>query len=150
MFKKKGAEMRDHTRDYATAAFDFYRRNGKSVDVYKHRLYKQALEQQQRADGSYGTSKPTEAAVMRVEKIVEEKISEIKDMEAVEKTIKIIELSRNGREILKTIDYVYFEEGKICEKVHIAEIGVPASERSIYRWLGKVRQIFAIERGLRI
>lgn len=146
--------MRDHIRDYATSAFKFYAENGKSVEKFKKHLYKQALQQQQRLEGTYGISKPTESAIIRAEQILEERKAEIKDMEAVEKTVGILERMSGGTSIIKALQYVYFEptRGKrinVKERVHKAEIFIPASERTIYYWLRKARDIFAIERNLR-
>jgi hypothetical protein len=42
------------------------------------------------------------------------------------------------------------DRGEISERVHTAEIQIPASEKTIYRWLGTARRFFAEFRGLRI
>lgn len=149
--------MKNHIRDYATEAFRFYARNGKSADKYKQKIYDEALEEyKKRLQSKSGISNPTEAAIMRAEAAVNEKLAEIKDMEAVELTLRELEVSRE-RNMKKAVEIVYFtdahkelEKGDINKRVHIAELSIPASERAIYKWLGKARKIFAGNRGLRI
>lgn len=148
--------MKNHIRDYATEAFRFYAKNGMSADKYKQQIYDKALEEQKKNEGKSGISKPTEAAIMRAEAAVNAKIAEIKDMEAVELTIKELEISMSCN-MKKAIEIVYFadpdkklEKGDIHNRVHFAEVNIPASEKTIYRWLGKARKIFAENRGLRV
>ncbi len=147
--------MRDYLRDYATAAFKFYAQNGKSTEKYKKQIYIKALEEGLIREGSKsGVSKPTEAAVIAAERAVNLKIAEIRDMEAVEKVIAELDVKRK-RDIIQAIEFVYFSSPEkdiedIKAKVHHAEIFIPASERSIYRWLRQSRNLFAVERGLRV
>jgi hypothetical protein len=147
--------MKNHIRDYATEAFRFYARNGKSAEKYKQKIYDEALQELSKEKGS-GISKPTEAAIMRAETAVNEKVAEIKDMEAVELTMAELNASKY-RDYVQAIEFVYFKDadkklqkGDIYNRVHQAEINIPASERTIYNWLSKARKIFAINRGLRI
>lgn len=150
--------MKNHIRDYATAAFRFYAQNGMSAEYYKSRIYNEALEEQKKVEKGCGISCPTEAAIMRAEQRVNEKIAEIKDMEAVDKVMA--ELSAEpypGKSIMETIKIVYFKDanknlkkGDIHNRVHQAVINIPASERSIYGWLNRARVMFAEKRGLRI
>ncbi|WP_443660135.1 hypothetical protein [Clostridium algidicarnis] len=145
--------MKDHLRDYATAAFRFYAKNGKSAENYKMKIYEEALENISRSEGGSGISKPTESAIMAAERAVNGKIAEIKDMEAVELTLAELR-AKNRVDIVKAVEYVYFTEPEgevddIKTKVHTAELFIPASQRSIYYWLRQARQIFSIERGLR-
>lgn len=142
---------KDNIRDYATAAFRFYAKNG-SKEEYLSKLQLDA----QRENGS-GVSKPTEAALISKETILQTKAAEFADIDAVARTIYQLSLSANGAAICKAIEYVYFkdcwkdlEKGDIQDRVHHAEIYIPASERQIYRWLKTVRNTFALERGLRI
>ncbi|MCB2297781.1 hypothetical protein [Clostridium tagluense] len=147
--------MKDYLRDYVTAAFRFYAKNDKSAEKYKKKIYIQALEEGMiREGGKSGVSKPTESAVIAAERAVSLKIAEIRDMEAVEKVIAELDVKRR-RDIIKAIEYVYFSNPEkdiedIKAKVHHAEIFIPASERSIYRWLRQSRDLFAVERGLRV
>ena len=146
--------MKDHTRDYATAAFAFYKQHNRSVKQFKNYIYKEALENYQKGDGTYGVSKPTEAAIVAAERELEYYTAQIADMEAVEKTINILEMTNGGSHIIKALEIVYlpgnFEKGEIERRIHKAEIEIPAGTRTIYGWLKKARAYFAEERGLRI
>lgn len=160
--------MKNHIRDYSTAAFRFYAANGKSVDKYKDKIYQEALEKQTKMESCSGISKPTEAAIIRAELAVSEKLAEIKDMEAVEKTLAELRAYNNFYEnssrlmrherldIIKAIEIVYFtganselQKGDIHNRVIKASEEIPASEKTVYRWLGKARKIFAENRELR-
>jgi hypothetical protein len=153
--------LKDYIRDYATAAFRFYAKNGKSAEKYKRQIYDEALETIRRREvqtkGSQGS--PTESALLEAEKAVNDKIAEVKDMEAIEITLKQLEVMRygSGRSIVQAIEFVYFKnsdkeliKGDIHNRVCIAETEIHLSERSIYRGLRQARDIFALERGLRI
>jgi hypothetical protein len=142
---------KDHIRDYATYAFRFYAQKG-GRDKY----IKYLIEDLERSAKSSGVSKPTEAALISQEKVIESRKSEFDDIDAVAKTLDMLAMCHDGAFILKAIDYVYFrdcwqelERGSVSDKVHYAEIQIPASERQIYRWLSKARRTFAEERGLR-
>jgi hypothetical protein len=141
---------KDITRDYSTAAFIFYARCGgakKYIETIVADLQKQR--------GS-GVCKPTEAAIINKEKIIEEKHAELADLEAVYRTIARLEMTERGRDVLEAVDMVYcrncwreWERGDMERRVHYAEIHIPASRVTIYRWLREARHIFAEERGLR-
>jgi predicted RNA-binding protein with EMAP domain len=150
--------MKDYLRDYATAAFRFYAKNGRSADKYREQIYNQALEEINRRETLVkdGISKPTEAAIMAAEKAVNEKIAEIKDMEAVEKVIAEFKSSWKSH-IVHAIELVYFKDaendmsiGDIQDRVIAAAVEISASERSVYYWLREARELFALNRGLRI
>lgn len=147
--------MKDYLRDYCTEAFRFYARNGKSTEKYKKKIYQEALEEQKKLERSSGLGDPTGTAILRAEAAVDEKIAEIRDMEAVELTLAELE-GRHRHEVVRAVEFVYFKEpkkdlepGDIGNRVHVAEINIPASERSIYRYLKKARMLFAEHRGLR-
>ncbi|OAA94095.1 MULTISPECIES: hypothetical protein [Clostridium] len=149
--------MKNHIRDYATAAFRFYAKQSMSADKYKKKIYDEALEEYQRKQKGSGVSCPTEAAIMRAEKAVNKKLAEIRDMEAVELTISELRIKTQGRAIVQAIKLVYFKDvdkelkrGDIHTRVHEAELYIPASERWIYNWLREARKLFAEKRGLRI
>ena len=141
--------MKDHIRDYATAAFRFWAKwQGK--DNYIRYL----VDDLQRQKGS-GLISPTEAAVIHKEQVIEAYKAEIADLEAVEEVIKICE--RHYADVLRAVRMVYFISpdrplrwGDIVDRVHDAEISIPASDRQIYRWLKQARTLFAEERGLRL
>ena len=144
--------MKDHLRDYATAAYRFYAKVGGREEYLK----KLIAELEKPKKGS-GICSPTEAAVINIEKILESRESEFSDIEAVGKALQLFEFCHNGNYIRQSIEYVYFkdcwkdlEKGDIQERVHYAEIHIPASERQIYYWLKKARDTFAEERGLRL
>jgi len=148
--------MKDYLRDYATAAFRFYAKNGMSADKYKNKIYEEALEEISKREGRVGVSKPTEAALMRAEKAVNEKIAEIKDMEAVEKVLAELKGTRRAY-IVQAIESIYFEDcdkdfskGDIQSRVIKASVDICAGERTVYRWLREARDLFSYQRGLRI
>lgn len=148
---------KDHIRDYATEAFRFYKSSG-GAELYKDKIWNDALIRSQKSDiKNDSISKPTEAAVMRAQRAVDEAVSAIEDLEAVERTLDIIRGMKSGSAILEAVDTVYFtepdkdiEKGDIQARVHKAEINIPASERTIYYWLKRARKMFAVERGLRL
>ncbi|AKN32397.1 hypothetical protein Ccar_16625 [Clostridium carboxidivorans P7] len=150
--------MKDYLRDYATAAFRFYAQNGMSAEKYKQKLYIEALDEIKKKETQVkdGISKPTEQALIAAEKAVNERISEINDMEAVDKVLAELE-ARHKKHIIKAIEIVYFKDadkeftiGDIQDRVHVASTKIPAGERSIYRWLKQARELFSYQRGLRI
>lgn len=150
--------MKDHIRDYATDAFRFYAENGKSAEKFKQKIYIEALDEIKKRETQVkdGISKPTEQALLAAEKAVNERISEILDMEAVDKVLAELE-ARHKNHIIKAIEIVYFKDankqfttGDIQDRVQVAAIEIPAGERSIYRWLKQARELFAYKRGLRI
>jgi len=153
---------KDHIKDYATAAFRFYKTVG-GVKAYKDKLWSDALAVSQKsgilpnAFGDVGISKPTEADIMRAQRAVDDAYAAVSDLEAVERTLDIIARLGNGLYIKKALEYVYFpdadkplERGDIQARVHRAEIHIPASERTVYYYLSQARRFFAVERGLRI
>lgn len=151
-----GKYTKDHVRDYATAAFRFYAKEG-SVKKYIEKMAEQMKQADEQMGVQQGVCKPTEAALMRKERVMRERVSEVADLEAVERTLHILGSLASGREIRKAVEYVYFEEpwkdlekGDIQARVHRAELYIPASERQIYYWLKKARTTLAEERGLRV
>lgn len=149
--------MKDYLRDYTTEAFRFYARNGKSAEMFKRAIYLEALANECKNEtGSSVISKPTEAAIMRAENAVNDKISEIYDMEAVDQVIAELKVNYKN-EIAEAINIVYFtnpnnqlKKGDIQERVVQASMNVGLSEASIYRGLKKARILFAKRRGLRV
>lgn len=150
--------MKDYLRDYATAAFRFYAKNGMSAEKFKRKIYIEALEniKKKESKAKNGISKPTEGALIAAEMSVNERISEVLDMEAVDKVLAELE-ARKKSYIIKAIEIVYFKDpdielelGDIKNRVIKASHEIPASERSIYSWLKQARELFAYQRGLRI
>ena len=146
---------KDNIRDYATEAFRFYAACGKKtseeiIEKVKAEIYTKSRKEYLRS-GQGSADDATAHAVMAAEDAVKEMSAEINDIVAVEKTMR-----RLGVHQRKAVEIVYFtdadkplEKNDISDRVHQAEIEIPASERSIYEWLAKARRIFAEERGLR-
>jgi len=147
--------IKDHCRDYATAAFQFYAKMGKpTYRSLKAQLMADALEQYHKVKtdckGSE-VSKPTEAAVLYAEAETEKKEAELLDILAVEKVCELL-----NHEERKAVELVYFQvtsrdfkKGEISNLVCSASLEIPASERTVYYYLSKARKMFGIERGLR-
>ena len=150
--------MKDHIRDYSTEAFRFYAMNGKSSMAFKEKIYNEALESIKKREEAVktGISRPTEQALIKAEQAVAERVSEIMDMEAVEMVLTEFRV-KHKIEVIKSVELVYFTDadkelqmGDIKNRVIRASMEIPASERSVYMWLKKARDLFAYQRGLRI
>lgn len=147
---------KDNIRDYATEAFRFYAACGKlTSEQLKQKVYDEIYTASKKEFYRGGSGMPTDAtayAVMAAEGALHDMEAEFRDIIAVEKTLmRIREPER------KAVEIVYFTDadkpiqgGDISNRVHRAEIEIPASERSIYEWLARARRIFAKERGLRV
>lgn len=147
---------KDNIRDYATEAFRFYAACGSLTSaelerMVRDRIYKQSKKEVLRS-GSGMPSDATAIAVMKAEDAVRDLQAELMDITAVEKTLKRLNMQQR-----KAVEIVYFTDAKkdlekndISDRVHRAELEIPASEKSVYRHLKKAREIFAEERGLRI
>ena len=145
--------LKSHYRDYATAAFRLLAREG-SADRYRAKIYNAALAR--RGEGGTGLGSPTEAAIMRAEQAVYDAVATIADLEAAEYAVAALE-ARSGyaaRRALYMVSLASAErelvKGEISDRIHRAELEIPASERVIYKWLGYARKCFAEKRGLRI
>lgn len=147
--------LKDITRDYATAAFQYYAMLGKpSHKSLKAQYMAEALEQYQKVKTDCKgaeVSKPTEAAVMYAEKEVERKEAELRDVLAVEKTLTLLH-----DEEKKAVELVYFskpkgnfKKGEISNLVQYVSEELYCDARTVYRYLSKARKVFCLERGLR-
>ncbi|MDD3393797.1 MAG: hypothetical protein PHG19_04035 [Anaerotignum sp.] len=146
---------KDNIRDYATEAFRYYaacgmKTSGELKQQVKERIYEQSKREIFRS-GSGTHSDNTAYAVMKAEDEILNMQADILDIIAVEKTMR--QLSKYQRQ---AVEIVYFVEADkeltrndISQRVHKAELTIPAEERTIYRWLSRARKIFARERGLR-
>ncbi|EKQ50279.1 MULTISPECIES: hypothetical protein [unclassified Clostridium] len=149
---------KDHIRDYATEAFRFYALVGMSAIEYREKIRNEAINTvvKRMGKGTKGGS-PTEAQLIYADKAIEEKLSEIQDLEAVEKTMKEFEADVFTRiTILPLIKAVYFTEadkeikkGEIRNRVIKACSDLSISESTAYRYLKRARLLFAHNRGLR-
>ena len=147
--------LKTHYRDYATEAYRLHARLG-SAAAYRQRIVSEALARRAEGGGSAGPGSPTEAAVVRAEAALAETEGTIRDLEAVERAMERIGRMRGGTCILRAVREVYeveadrpIERGEIARRVDKLSLEMPAGPRSIYRWLGTARQVFAEERGLR-
>lgn len=150
--------LKTHYRDYATEAYRLHARLG-SAAAYKRRVLAEALARRAESGGSVwsaGPGSPTEAAVVRAEAALAETEGTIRDLEAVERAMERIGRMHGGTCILRAVREVYeidadrpIERGEIARRVDKLSLEMPAGPRSIYRWLGTARQVFAEERGLR-
>ena len=147
---------KDNIRDYATEAFRFYAACGKLTSAELEQIVRDKIYQQSKREilrsGSGMSISPTEYAIMKAEDAVRDLQAEFMDIIAVEKT-----LHRLNKQQRKAVEIVYFtdaekdlEKNDISNRVHKAELHIPASEQSVYRYLKKAREVFAEERGLRI
>ncbi|MFA7636473.1 MAG: hypothetical protein WCX81_01775 [Monoglobales bacterium] len=79
------------------------------------------------------------------------------DIIAVEKTLRMLQGSREGNEVIKALRTVYFtmpergfKKGEISGRVSLASNEISVAEPTIYRFLNKAITLFAQNRGLRI
>lgn len=149
---------KDHTRDYATAAFRYWAQVG-GLDGFKQKLQD---EVESRAATrfelikSYDVANPTENWLIAQEETYRKYRAEVADLKAVEEVLRITHCVLWGAGVRKAIEYVYFsepdeplEKGDIETRVHKAELMIPASYRSVYRMLRKAREMFVEIRELR-
>ena len=144
---------KDHVRDYATEAFRYYAKIGKTAEQLKNDIGMAILEERtNRVISTNGLNSPTEYAILKKEQIINSLQAEIADIEAVDKTLHM--LDRDSR---IAVQIVYFtdadkilERDDISMRVHKAELTIPCSDRQVYKLLKKARNKFADERGLRI
>lgn len=141
---------KDHLRDYCTEAFRFYAKSG------GRNTFLRTIENDIVKSKGNGICKPTEAALIRQEQIIAEHAAELADIEAVSKVLVSLDMC-NHRDMIRAIEIVYFadcwrdlEKGDISSRVHKAELTIPASQNTIYRWLRQARIMVAKERGLRL
>jgi hypothetical protein len=134
-------------REYATEAFRLLKREG-SKEEYIEKL----MEDLRKTLRSAGVSNPTEAALIRKDRTLRENAAILEDLGAAETALFIC-----GSDVQKAVDLVYqkdcwkeLEWGDVTTRVHYAEIHIPASRESIYRWLRKACKEFATVRGLRV
>lgn len=145
--------FKDHIRDYATEAFRHYASLGKpTFDELKKFYYKKAMDEyKQGHEKGSGISNPTEAAVMFAETKLNEKMAELEDVLAVERTI--IQLHEVEAEAVEKVYFLFaskpLKKNEISERVCNASIEMFCDIRTVYRYLRKARMIFAYERGLR-
>lgn len=147
---------KDHLRDYATAAFRYYAKIGKTSEQVKEDIGNMLMDaREERIINTGGTGSPTEHAIMEKERVINELKAEIDDLEAVEKTLELLK-RRFDYGTIKAIEIVYFtdpnkplEKNDLSSRVVKAAAEIPCGEATVYRMLSKARRVFAEERGLR-
>lgn len=147
---------KDNIRDYATEAFRHYAALGRpDPEALKEELYRRALEDSKKEfyGTSNGISKPTEAAIIRAEKMLDLKEAELLDLIAVHKTLEII--AAKDINMFAAVEIVYLKnpkerirKGTMSARVNSAALEIPAAVCTIYAWLREARTIFALERKL--
>ena len=145
--------------EYAISAFRFYAEIGKlSPDELKERILNSSYIRRPEKEITRSTniSKPTEAAFIRAEKLLDSLEAELLDIIAVHKTLQRLKYE-NLQDAITALEIVYFSNpkenlgrGDISARVISASIKIPASDRQVYRWLKKARTYFAEERGLSV
>ena len=134
---------KDSVTDYAIAAFALYARYGQRGEAeLKEYIYHRELLCHDRPD----------LAVRRAEAAVSENTALFADIAAVEKTLSL--LSRCGDpDRLKAVRAVYISDKgstrkDIALRIRSVSRNIPATERTIYRWLKEARTVFVEFRGL--
>lgn len=81
----------------------------------------------------------------------------ILDIIAVENTLRMLQDSREGEEVIKALEKVYFtmperdfKKGEITNRVIMTADDIHAGEATVYRLLNRATNLFAQNRGLRI
>jgi len=142
--------------DYAKAAYRLRARMG-SADQYRQMIRAQAIHENTTfgMGGPWGS--PTEAAVIRNEKLIDERKAILEDLEAADRAMDLIAQRSAGGDILKALRIVYMEEpdrplrrGEVNARAQAAAEGLYVNVATIYRWLRLARMLFAQERGLRL
>lgn len=152
---------KDYIRDYAVEAFRFYARKGKpNYEDMKKQIQKEAELSNHEIQGvGYNISDPTLYKVLAFQEALDKKEAELLDILAVSKVISILNSSTasNSYLVRKSIEEVYFKnpfrvlkKRDITERVLNISMSVPCSERLVYYYLKKARDMFAIERKLRL
>lgn len=142
-----------HYRDYATAAFRFWAQVG-GTKGYRAFMLNLAMAERGESSGSPGS--PTEAAISRYEELIDSAAGAVADLEAVERVLERLGQERDGAEIRRAVQEVYMtaperapRNGEIRDRVLRVTTESFVGEATVYRWLGRARGMFAVERGLR-
>lgn len=145
--------QKDHVRDYATEAFRYYASLGRpTYEELKRFYYKRAMDEYEKGkERGSNVSRPTENQILYAENRLQEKMAELQDILAVERTLKQLHEFE-----LEAVEAVYFvnaskpiKRNEISERVLNCCNDLYCDVRTIYRYLNKARMIFAYERGLR-
>lgn len=154
--------IKDHTHDYAVAAFVFYAACGcpSDEDVQKM-LYKWAAKNH---DSVEVRNRRRRRRILTEEDLIREKAEQTKkeldcciaDIAAVNRMLTAVAESSMGEDKVKCIRYVYFcrgvnlnTRGSMSALVQKCVTDTGLNESFIYRSLKQAREIFMRERGLR-
>lgn len=161
-FWRNGYLIKDHTHDYAVAAFVFYAACGcpSDEDVQKM-LYKWA---EKNHDSTEVRNKRRRRRMLTDEDLIQEKVLQaekeldccIADIAAVNRMLESVAGSSMGEDKVKCIRYVYFcrgvnfnARGSMSALVQKCVTDTGLNESFIYRSLKQAREVFMRERGLR-
>lgn len=152
---------KDFIRDYATEAFRFYAAIGIGCEELKARIKEDALKEIRKRENIVRTGdggSPTEHELIYQEEKLQERIAEILDIEAVEKTLEEYKArnNRKSEDALQLIRDVYFKKPKdklekkdISSRVDISSQHLGIAKSTAYKYLKEARLLFAFNRGLR-
>ena len=138
---------KEHFRDYAIEAFRYYARTGKTVDQMKDEMLADPVNKAKYELRGGNISRPTEYELLHLQEMLGHREGELLDLIAVEKTI--VQLHDVEKEAVKLVYMkdatMKIERGDIQNRVEIASLSIGASDRLIYSWLKKARNIFCRE-----
>lgn len=159
---RNGYLIKDHTHDYAVAAFVFYAACGCPSDEDVQRmLYKWA---EKNHDSVEVRNKRRHRRILTEKDLIMEKVSQIEkeldcciaDIAAVNCMLADVAQSSMGEDKVKCIRYVYFcrgvnfnARGSMSALVQKCVTETGLNESFIYRSLRQAREIFMQKRGLR-
>lgn len=140
---------KDALRDYATSAFIFWARHGcptyvEAVDRIRERAFSRAWGIDPQKAKQYADAE------------IEKARAGLEDIRACESVFK--KLDASGREfVCEAVKAVYMADpwrnprkGEYSARALRFALEVPLSERQVYYYLEQARDLFAVERGLRI
>lgn len=137
----------DNVRDYATRAFmEFYKAGCPTRDQFEDDIKAKVKKEMFGQD--------PKLVVIACNREILRNYARAKDIDAVNKTFRMLE-DEGLCHIVAAVRAVYFvpEEKDLASKrikarVLAHSIDVPADERTVYRWLKKARDLFALNREL--
>lgn len=144
--------IKDHAKQYCTEAFRFYARTGKTYEQLKNEMLRDPVNKVEYDLRGCDIGKPTEWEICHIEDMIGYREAELLDLVAVEKTLN--QMNDTEKDVIKM---VYFKEpnmelskGDISARVDIASVTIPIGVATVYRILRKARNIFCLERKLRL
>lgn len=149
MEKEGMAIKKDALRDYATSAFIYWARHGCPT-------YEDAVERIRKRALSRAWGVDPQKAKLYADAEVEKARAGLEDIRACESVFKRMQCS--GRELVcEAVKAVYMVDpwkparrGEYSGRALRFAMETPLSERQVYYYLEQARDLFAVERGLRI